>query len=1107
MAGQFEGTGKETTTMNSPTLDRGPVPTNGLQKEKGKASEASAAIGAAGSSMSGEQVEHMMARLRLTAVESEAVVIDDTEDLNLIDPDRAFVGKVLAPNKLHIQTISAAMRPAWGNPRGLVFNPAGNNLFIAEFGSKADRDRVMEGSPWTVGRHAVLMKKYDVEVQPHMVVFDRLAIWARILALPNRLMYSTRGMEIAKPIGLVKKIEADALGRCWGVFMRVRVEVKVHEPLLRCVTVFSSKLQTTETYAVQYEQLPYFCFSCGLLGHSTLACATPADRDENGDLPYTAKKLSAPEDSKKNGGSKSGTSSASLGGDQPASGSRGSTPGPGRGRGKGANFAANRFDDSERSSPLMEGRGAGRGRGRSAARGRGRVNAAAPGRDIVPSTTGQKRKAQKSQKSQVLSFEQPENANSLALVMVEKNSELPFADEDAQSEDSAPWYATFVYGEPRRELRHIFWDLLRRLNHGRNGPWICCGDFNEVLCHDEHYGVRDRSDAQIELFRSCMEDCSLTDMGFSGPKFTWCNRRDAQSNVRVCLDRAVCNNDFLARFDACHVENVITTSSDHYAIVVDFDAAKDSQPRQPVQHSFRYEAMWCRADDYKATVEQAWNSGPSGPNPLYSAWSSLIQTASSLQKWSRESFGAVRRNIQRLERKLRMLRDTPICPDMLKKERDCEKQLCELFEREEIMARQRSRVDWLREGDRNTAFFHARASARKKNNRINVLVRDDGSKCDDQEGIKAIPKQLLYTQSSPSFTSVLVSSIRNPRLFTPTTVRPLVIVTPTNASHVQAAVVCGRQNDVRIRVRSGGHDYEGLSYRSVRPEVFAVVDLANLRSMRVDQKTATAWVDSGATLGELYYAISKASKQLAFPAGLCPTVGVGGHFSGGGFGMLLRKYGVAIDNVLDATLVDAKGRLLDKPAMGTDVFWAIRGGGGESFGIVLSWKVKLVAVPPTVTMFSVPKSVNEGAVDILTKWQEVAPALPDDLFIRVVVQKQVADFQSMYLGTCDTLLPLMSSRFPELGINRSHCKEMSWIQSVPYIYLGSTATVEDILNRTTSLDTFNKATSDYVRQAIPKDVWVQIFAWLAKPDAGLMITDPYGGKITLVEKEASIPPL
>jgi hypothetical protein len=262
-------------------------------------------------------------------------------------------------------------------------------------------------------------------------------------------------------------------------------------------------------------------------------------------------------------------------------------------------------------------------------------------------------------------------------------------------------------------------------------------------------------------------------------------------------------------------------------------------------------------------------------------------------------------------------------------------------------------------------------------------------------------------------------------------------------------------------------------------------------------------IDSGATLGEVYYAVSKASTQLAFAAGLCPTIGVGGHLRGGGFGMLLRKYGAAIDSILDATLVDAEGRLLDKQAMGMDVFWAIRGGGGESFGIVLSWTVKLVPVPPKVTMFKVPKTLTEGAIDILTKWQVVAPALPEDLFIRVLVQKDSAEFQSMYLGTCDTLLPLMSSRFPELGLNRTHCKEMTWIQSVPWIYLGSTATVEDILNRTISLDTFNKATSDYVLQPIPKDGWVKIFAELAKPNAGIMITDPYGGKISSFPESAT----
>jgi hypothetical protein len=167
-----------------------------------------------------------------------------------------------------------------------------------------------------------------------------------------------------------------------------------------------------------------------------------------------------------------------------------------------------------------------------------------------------------------------------------------------------------------------------------------------------------------------------------------------------------------------------------------------------------------------------------------------------------------------------------------------------------------------------------------------------------------------------------------------------------------------------------------------------------------------------------------------------------------------------------------------------------------------------VAVPSKVTVFNIPKSVQQGAIDIVTKWQEVAPVLPNDLLVRVVAQGQVANFQSLYLGTCDALLPVMSSRFPELGVDRTHCKEMNWLQSVANIFLGDGATVEDLLKRTASGDAvFNKATSDYVRQAIPRDIWAQIFtSWLARPTAGLMILDPYGGKIASVsESETPFP--
>jgi hypothetical protein len=280
------------------------------------------------------------------------------------------------------------------------------------------------------------------------------------------------------------------------------------------------------------------------------------------------------------------------------------------------------------------------------------------------------------------------------------------------AENEAPWRATFVYGEPRRDHRHQFWDLLRRLRPEWDGPWICCGDFNEALSQEEHLGVRDRSDAQIALFRECLDDCQLVDLGFKGPMFTWNNRQSDDDHVKVRLDRAVANGEFSARFDDCSVEHLITTTSDHLAILITLSKMVDDQNKTPIQSGFRFEAAWLRAPDYREVLEKAWTESVSGTPSLHSTWSTLQQVAGSLKSWSREAFGAIRKKIQRLEHRLKHLRMSATGLDQ-PEIRKLEKDLCEMFEREEIMARQRSRVDWLREGDRNTSFFHARATVRK----------------------------------------------------------------------------------------------------------------------------------------------------------------------------------------------------------------------------------------------------------------------------------------------------------------------------------------------------------------------------------------------------------
>lgn len=213
---------------------------------------------------------------------------------------------------------------------------------------------------------------------------------------------------------------------------------------------------------------------------------------------------------------------------------------------------------------------------------------------------------------------------------------------------------------------------------------------------------------------------------------------------------------------------------------------------------------------------------------------------------------------------------------------------------------------------------------------------------------------------------------------------PLFIVTPYHEVQIRAIILCSKKLGLQIKIKSGGHDYEGLSFRC--PSPFIMIDLCNLKSINIDLKSETAWIQTGVTPGQLYYAIAQKSKTHAFAGGLCRTVGSGGHISGGGLGTLLRKYSLAADNVVDARVMGANGQILDRRKMGEDLFWAIRGGGGTSFGVVLAWKLKLSRVPEQVIAFTIRRKLDHGNIKLIQRWQNIAHQFPDDLSMRMILQ-------------------------------------------------------------------------------------------------------------------------
>ncbi|XP_024018630.1 tetrahydrocannabinolic acid synthase-like, partial [Morus notabilis] len=380
-------------------------------------------------------------------------------------------------------------------------------------------------------------------------------------------------------------------------------------------------------------------------------------------------------------------------------------------------------------------------------------------------------------------------------------------------------------------------------------------------------------------------------------------------------------------------------------------------------------------------------------------------------------------------------------------------------------------------------------------------------------------KVVIYTRNDAAYSTILNSSITNHRFTSPSTPKPFAIITPFHASHVQATVYCSKKHDMQIKIRSGGHDYEGLSYVSNHLP-FVVVDLRNLNFISVDVESKSAWVQAGATLGELYYRIAEKSGNLGFPAGVCASVGVGGHISGGGYGFLTRKYGLAADNVMDAQIIDAQGRILDRKSMGEDLFWAIRGGGAASFGVVLAWKLRLVPVPSTVTVFNVKRNMEDDATKkLVNRWQRHADKVDEDLTIFITFltvssidkkgNKKIvleAFFSATFHGGVDRLLQLTQKEFPELGLLKLECTEMRWVESFLYFNgLANRGSLNALLNRTSNFDSRPfKAKSDHVKEPIPDDVLEIMLGRLYEEEIGNSEIDffPYGGKMNRIPESA-----
>jgi FAD/FMN-containing dehydrogenase len=195
---------------------------------------------------------------------------------------------------------------------------------------------------------------------------------------------------------------------------------------------------------------------------------------------------------------------------------------------------------------------------------------------------------------------------------------------------------------------------------------------------------------------------------------------------------------------------------------------------------------------------------------------------------------------------------------------------------------------------------------------------------------------------------------------------PAVIIKVANADEVSRVIGLARETDLELAVRSGGHSTSGYSVS----EGGIVLDLSNMKDLRLDVENRTAWAETGLTAGEFTAAAGEHGLAVGF--GDTGSVGVGGLTLGGGVGYLVRKHGLTIDSLLAAEVVTAEGQILEVSADShPDLFWAIRGGGGN-FGVATRFTFKLHELPAAVGGMLVLPATPETIASFIAE-SEAAP--------------------------------------------------------------------------------------------------------------------------------------
>ncbi|XP_038974547.1 uncharacterized protein LOC120105876 [Phoenix dactylifera] len=288
--------------------------------------------------------------------------------------------------------------------------------------------------------------------------------------------------------------------------------------------------------------------------------------------------------------------------------------------------------------------------------------------------------------------------------------------------NGAPWILSGVYASTDHRTRRVLWDELTHLI-AQGFPTVIVGDFNCILERSEKRGGRAFTDSvDRREFRDFISRNGLVDLGFSGSQFTWCNNQSGCARVWERIDRAVASADWLTRFPSYRVSHLPRIASDHCPLLVSTAAGSS------YQCPFRFEKVWLSIPQSWDIVQGAWGLPVHG-DAMQRVSRKLELTKRRLRRWNREVVGDIFRKLEGVEAAIADLQSREDQVGVLSEAdmvslRGLLAAHHSILRQHEIFWRQKSRIQWVREGDRNTSFFHRSTVIRRQRNMIRSLQDD-----------------------------------------------------------------------------------------------------------------------------------------------------------------------------------------------------------------------------------------------------------------------------------------------------------------------------------------------------------------------------------------------